>query len=156
MTPTPLDRVAQLDRIAEALERVAAPAAADCQWMAAALRGYLADAAMGVSMEDAFGLTAQSGQCSWWRAKAREKRNAALMELHRNLFSDMEIPKAANEIARLVHRVLNPPRKTVHGPASDASPPDSRTEALINAVMYSGAPFPAPKQIANIIGNNPQ
>ena len=149
--PSPLDRVIQLARIAEALERGEAPAVADGQWIAAALRGYLADAALGVSMEDAMGITAQTGQCAWWRVEARNKRNAALVELHRHLFADMEIPKAANELARLFHRVRNPTRKAAHGPATDASPLDARTETLINAAMYSGAPFPAPKQIANIL-----
>ena len=152
MTYAPLERIAQLRRIVEALDRGESLAVADGQWMAAALQGYLADAAMGVSLEAAMGLTAPPGQSTWWRLEALAKRNAAIVDLYRHLFADMGFSKASTEIARVVHRVRNPPRKTAHAPiAKEGGPVDPHTDRLIAAALYSGAPFPAPKQIANIL-----
>jgi hypothetical protein len=151
-TPTPLDRVNQIERIAEALERGEAPAASDGQWLAAALRGYVRDAALGVSVEDALGLTPKAGQCTWWRMEALGRRNEAIVDLYRHRFADIGLNKASREIVRLVQGAQKPARQSISRRTREEL--DPTTGLLIEAVMYSGAPLPAPKQIANILEIN--
>lgn len=150
LTPTPLDRVAQLARIADAMERGEVPAADDGQWIASALRCYLADAALGVSMEDAMGLSPSApGEEHWTTTHRRQRRNAAIRKIRSQpLFADLKISEAAREIAALGCRFRHAGRATKK-PAPMAI--DLETEDLLTEALITGLPFPGQRQIQSIL-----
>lgn len=143
------DPIARLRRLQAAGQSGSRPSAADMAWLAAALEKYLAEAPLGLTMDAALDLVPTAGCNAWWRIEAREARNAAIVELHRNCFADLQIPKAAKEIARLVHKAQKPSRKLTQSPTV----PESRADRLIAAALCTGLPFPGQRQIANILGN---
>lgn len=141
----PIDRLRRLQAAGQSGSR---PSADDMTWLATALEKYLTEAPLGLTMDAALDLVPAAGQNIWWRVEAREARNAAIVELHRHCFADLQIPKAAKEIARLVHTAQKPSRK----PTQSSAAPDSRADRLIKAALCTGLPFPGPRQIANILG----
>jgi hypothetical protein len=141
----PIDR---LRRLTEAGHAGSAPAADDLSWLADATARYLEEARLGLTMDDALALTS-AGQSAWWRVEARERRNEAIVDLYRHRFSDIGLNRASREIVRLVQGAQKPARPSI--PRRTKEEVDPTTGLLIEAVMYSGAPLPAPKQIANIL-----
>jgi hypothetical protein len=74
------------------------------------------------------------------------------VDLYCHRFADIGLNKAAREIARLVQAAQKPARPAFSRRTKEEL--DPTTGLLIEAVMYSGAPLPAPKQIANILETN--
>jgi hypothetical protein len=150
--PSPLDRVDQLARIAEALERGEAPAPADAAAFVAGWAIYVRDAALGVTLEDALGMSPTApGEEHWTTIQRRQRRNTAIRAIRSApLFADLKISEAAREIAGLACRYRQ------KGRAIKQDPPlaiDPETEQLLTEAFCTGLPFPGAKQITNILGN---
>jgi hypothetical protein len=137
----PIDR---LRRLAAALGAGEVPDAGDAAWFVAAIAHYLDDAPAGCSMDDALQLKPATGQAAWWRVEARERRNAAIRELHRTSFSTFGIPRAASEIARLFHCAQRGGRLQ-----------DLRASELVAEALSAGAAVPGPKRIQSILEISP-
>ncbi len=138
---------ASIDRLRRLVAALAAgdpPDAGDAAWFAAAIARYLDEAPAGYSMDDALDLTPPAGQAAWWRVEARERRNAAIRELHRTSFSGFGIPRAASEIARLFHCAQRGGRLQ-----------DLRASELVAKVLSAGAAIPGPKRIQSILEISP-
>lgn len=149
MTSTPLDRIAQLARIAEALERGEAPSGADAAWLSDGLRCYLQDAAAGVSLEDALGISPTApGEEHWTTTQRRNRRNTVIRAIRaRPLFSDMGLSSAAKEIAALGCRY----RHAGRAKQLVAKEIDTATEELLREALCTGLPFPGARQIQSIL-----
>jgi hypothetical protein len=143
---TPLDRVGQLERIADVLGCGEQPSPDDAAWLADGLLRYSQEAATGMTLEDALGLAPTvPGEEHWTTTQRRRRRNAVIHAIRsRPLFADLKIPEAAREIAALGSRY----RQTGRAIKSTVDP---ETEKLIADALCTGLPFPGPKQIANIL-----
>lgn len=139
-------RIARLRRIAAAACEGKIEGG-DLSWLGLALVRYLEEATLGTTLEEALDVAPRSGEEAWWRAEAREARNAAIAELRRSYFADLRITDAAREICRLAGRMQARQR----GQRSSVPVVVDEQEALIARALCSGAPFPGPKQIRNIL-----
>lgn len=137
----PMTSITRLRQIAAAASAGQSIAPEDAAWLGAAIGRYLDAAALGLSLEDVFGITPAAGQSSWWRVEARERRNAALRELRERHFGSLDIPKAAREIGHLVRQVSREP-----GASSD---PD--VARLAGQAASAGAAMLGVRQIANVL-----
>jgi hypothetical protein len=147
--PTPLDRVDQLARIAEALEHGEALDPADGQWLAAALRSYLRDAALDVTVEDAMGLSPSRGEPHWTSTARLRARDAAIRAIGGlPSFSNLKITIAAHKIAEIGCHRQNSGRL-----ARQPAPPviDAETQELLDEALRTGHRFPKAKQIQSIL-----
>lgn len=146
----PISRIRRIAAMASSGNKLEAQ---DLSWLGAALERYLSEAQIGMTLERALDVAPRSGEEVWWRAEARAARNAAIAELRRSYFGDLRITDAAREICRLASRVQARSRG-VRSSAPDAI--DERVEALVTHALCTGAPFPGPKQIQNILEIYPQ
>lgn len=136
--------IARLRKLAGVLERTrAAP------WFAEALRTYELGAADGVTLDHVLGLTPPSGGDGWWEAEPRARRDAALRKVHRQHFGNLCITAAAREIGRRAQRLQ------LAALRREAEPPQPGDELLVDA-LASGVPIPRPRQLVNILCNEPQ
>jgi hypothetical protein len=147
--PTPLERVNQIERIAEALDRREAPAGPDGQWLAAALRSYLRDAALGVTMEDVMGLSPSRGEPHWTSTARLRARDAAIRAIGGlPSFSKLKITVAAHKIAEIGCHRQNSSRLS-RQPVPPAI--DTATQELLDEALRTGHRFPKAKQIQSIL-----
>lgn len=145
-----LHRVNQLLRLAEAMARGDPLAATDRQWFAEAVQSYVQDAASGVSLEDALGLSPTSpGQEHWTTTRSRQRRDAAIRALGtRPPFAKLKITEAAREIAAAARQFQHT------GRAAKRSTPltsDPEIEVLLTEALCTGQRFPGPRQIQSIL-----
>ncbi len=135
--------IARLRTLAGVLERTrAAP------WFVEALRTYERGAADGVTLDQVLGLTPPPGGDGWWEAEPRARRDAALRAVHRQHFGDLCITAAAREIGRRAQRLQ------LAALRREAEPPQPGDALLVDA-LASGVPIPRPRQLVNILCNQP-
>jgi hypothetical protein len=147
---TPLDRVDQMTRVAAALAKGEAPAPADGAAFAAGWAIYVRDAALGVTLEDALGMSpSDRGQEHWTTTRSRRRRDDAIRALGTQpLFANLKITEAAREIAALGCRYRHAGRAT-----KQAAPLaiDRETEELLTEALCTGQRFPGQKRIQSIL-----
>jgi hypothetical protein len=97
---SPIDRLRRIARRALSGERLGE----DSAWLAAAVLRYEREAAQGVTLDDAFGLSVSPGRKHWFKAEARARRDRALIELAHKYFADLPVIRQAEEIRRLIIR----------------------------------------------------
>lgn len=90
----------RLRRIAEA-----APALGpDGEWLASALRRYLALAPTGGTMDAALGLARDPGHEPWWRTEAQQRRDDLIREIARLFFAGRARKATAEGIIQAARR----------------------------------------------------
>ncbi|MES0076952.1 hypothetical protein [Mesorhizobium sp. M0058] len=99
----------------------------DREWIAAALRRYLAAADDGLSIEDALELTAPARAMPWWRVDALARRDMALCELARVFYPSPSLSQRAAGVYDALARY-----------ARAEWPRDQRLESM--PVHYVGTP----------------
>jgi len=126
--------ITDLRHAAALLAGMADPAAAR---VAAALRRYEAEAAFGVTLEQAAGLARAPGKTPWWEVEKAERRAAALRAIRDKSFAHIGNIKAAREIASKGRRYETRASRAASDP-------------LYEAVLHSGG-FPQWRRIYDIL-----
>ena len=132
--------IARLRRLATALGGGAAPSAHDAAWFSSAVAAYEAGPADS-TFDKAIGLAPAPGCESWRTTEARAKRDAAIAELRREHFADLNDAEAARAIYQLARRMQNT--------AWQAAQTDPRKQLIVKA-LRSGLPFPAERRLEMI------
>lgn len=99
-----MDQLAAIEDLRRAAAILAESGDAASRRVAAGLRDYLDNAAMGIGLETSLGLARMPGQSAWWTVEAIDRRNAALRDLDARHFSDKRPASAAYEIHKLAAR----------------------------------------------------
>jgi hypothetical protein len=131
----PVDR---LRRILAALDAGGAIAPDDAAWLASGARAYLQDAPA-VRLDAALGLHPEWGSPGWWTTGPRAQRDAALIEMHKQLFGHLDIASAARAIVALARRW----HERGHLHASEAR--------LLDRLNGTCKGVPGARQVANIL-----
>ncbi len=132
--------IADLRHVAARLERSADPA---LRRHAAALRAYEAEAAAGMTLDRALGVSQTSGGGAWWSQEARAARDSVILELRKVHFADCAVAAAAAGIAQLAER-----RRIAK------SPPVTARETLVDAALRTGVAFPRGRRLRTILAGN--
>jgi hypothetical protein len=127
-----------LRRILAALETGTAIAPDDAAWLATGIRAYLQDAPA-VRLDAALGLHPEWGKPGWWTTGPRAERDAALIEMHKQLFGHLDIASAAKSIVALARR---------RHERGDVHPREVRLLDQLNATCKG---VPGARQVANIL-----
>lgn len=155
MRADPINRLrrmaALLEAAAEALKGTSDVARADTAWLAAAIRRYDEEAPTGITLEDTLDLSPTApGAAPWWRREAQRRRDEAIRRIREQCFADLEVPRAAKEIAALAARFQHAARV-----ATDKKRPEIQigpeAARLLTDALCTGRPFPGPKQVQNIL-----
>jgi hypothetical protein len=77
---TGLAAVARLQRIGAALAAGEAPDREDARWLAGCFDRYFLEAAAGVDLDAALGLTQPPGVAAWWHARRHAERDSLLRQ----------------------------------------------------------------------------
>ena len=138
-SPSDMRPIARVRRACAALVGFADP---DVAWLTDLIERYQAEAGS-LTLDDALGLSRRGGAGPWWVVEARERRDAAVRELHASFFASLDRPAAAKVILQLSRR-----RRESRAPASGGR------DALMDAVLRSSGRFPTTeKGIQAILGN---
>ena len=103
--PSPtLAAVQKLRRVKRALSTGELPDVDDVEWLVDGFGRYLADAASGLPLDLALGLSPPPGHATWWQAESLEARDDAIRGLANRFFPDLLVGPQAKEIERLALR----------------------------------------------------
>jgi hypothetical protein len=137
---TPADR---LRRVLAALEAEEPINPEDATWLAQGARAYLRDAPA-IRLDAALGLHPERGNVGWWTSEPRSSRDAVLAEMDRQLYAQLDIPKAAQELVALARR------------RNQREPLPLNEAALLAQLARTGRGLPGRKQIENILRGSRQ
>jgi hypothetical protein len=141
---SPAHPIHRLRRVAAALECGRPPDDGDRLWFCAAVREYEAAAPAGCTFDRAAGLTPNRGRAPWWVDEARQQRDAVIRRMRDQLFPELRISEAAQQIARLLGR-----RRALRS-AGDSALTDPHRE-LVAAALSSGAVPLSTRRIEEIL-----
>ena len=133
----------QLRALAAALERGGVEGVSDPAKVASALRRYLQEAPNGLTLDEALGLVPAPGHPAWWTTEARQRRDDVIRELARRHYAGLSVRETARQIARLGRECQ------ARGRRPQSAGDDRRRLAV--AAIETGAPFPGPRQVENVL-----
>lgn len=139
------------DRLRHAAGVLRREGSADALAVAGDIERYLEDAAIGLTLDIALGVSPAPGQTPWWEREARERRNAAIRELREHCFGDLGITAAARAIEEEARRFQASAWRYDRG-REKISGGDER-HRLLGEALRTGLPFPGSRQLRTILGN---
>ena len=140
-TGTPDQPLAAVRRLRAAADHLERSGNRELVEIAAAVRRYEREAPLGLSLDDALGLSARGGAGPWWQQERRARRDAMLRDLHRAYFADLGLEQAAAEIAALASV-----RQSATTPARD------ERDRLVDEALRTGIKIPAPQRLVEVLG----
>lgn len=143
-----LESTGRMRRFAEGVET-----AGDREWLERRIAIYLAGAADGLRMEDAFDLSVPRGGEPWWKIEARDRRDRTLRALARRFYAGQSVAGQAAAIAVLIRRYESTAwlrdRHACEMPGHYAGTP----KALLFHAFHAGVPVPSGlRQLRTILG----
>jgi hypothetical protein len=139
------------DRLRNAAAALRRDGGADALAVACDIERYLEDAAIGLTLDIALGVSPAPGATPWWETEKRERRNAAIRELRERYFGNVGITAAARAIEEEARRYQAATWRHDRGREKNASGDERRK--LLGAALGTGLPFPGSRQLRTILGN---
>jgi hypothetical protein len=107
---------------------------------AAALHRYDEEARLGLTLDDALGLSQRGGAGAWWVQEARARRDEAIRLVATRFYGNHDPGSAADEIARDAGRRMVARSAAV-----------TEKEALIDAALRAGPRFPGQQRLRQLL-----
>ncbi len=149
--PRPIDRLLQVRDAVESLAAAGLMPADLAEWFIEGIDEFLNEAASGLDLARALGLSKRGG-CAWRHEEALRQRNGIIRDLHEQYYSSQPLPDAIKAIHLLAIRYQAASARRDAAKAEADLVADGRRR-LIAAALRTGRPFPGPKQLRTILRN---